>query len=257
MISSLIMKPKLISAIILGSLFFQPLATPLVTLALPETEVVKKLENVPTFTIVDREGNPVPIKLSSQNNRANNSPSVALVFINPKDAIDTLQSLTQKKPDLKNNLSVFPVSLSQVYEIMEEARQNRAKKPPLEIVPILSEVRSARALMTASGAKPENSEQVSVPLFYAAVGEKEDYMIRQDVNNNSYIPFYWTKKEVEEDIEAYKKGVSAAQSQPIKIKTISLSQFIQTLLKTNNDAVKVMQIVPSTEQIDTANRLLQ
>ena len=247
------MKPQFISAIIFGSLFFQPLAT----LALPETEVIKKLENVPTFTIIDREGNPVPIQLNSRNNRASNSPSLALVFINPKDAIDTLQSLTQKQPKLKNNLSVFPISLSQVYEIMEEARQNKAEKPPLEIVPILSEVRSARALMNNSGTKPENSEQVSVPLFYAAVGEKEDYMIRQDLQNNSYIPFYWTKKEVEEDIQAYRKRTSAARSQTIKIKTISLSQFIQTLLKSNNDAVKVMEIVPSTEQIDTANRLLK
>ena len=247
------MKPNFISAIVLGSLFFQPL----VTFALPETEVIKKLENVPTFTIIDQEGNPVPIKLSSQNNRANSTPSLALVFINPQDAIDTLQSLTQKQPKLKNNLSVFPVSLSQVYEIMEEARENRAQKAPLEIVPIFSEVRSAEALMTNSGSRPKNAEQIGVPLFYAAVGEKEDYMIRQDVNNNSYIPFYWTKKEVEEDIQAYRKSISAAQSQPIKIKTISLSQFIQTLLKSNNDAVKVMEIVPSTEQIDTANRLLK
>ena len=247
------MKPKFISAIILGGLFFQPL----VTWALPETEVVNKLENVPTFTIVDREGNPVPLKLSPKNRTANNDPAQAFVFINPQDATNMLQSLTQKKPELKNNLSVVPVSLSQVYEIMREAQQKKAQRPPLEIVPIISEVRSARDLMTASGEKLENPEQIGIPLFYASVGEGKDYMIRQDVNNNSYIPFYWTKKEVEEDIEAYKQGSPEAQSQTIEIKTISLSQFIETLVETDNDTVKAMQIVPSTEQIDTANRLLQ
>ena len=247
------MKPNIISAIVWGSIFLQPL----VTWALPEREVVAKLENVPTFTIVDRDGSPVPIKLNSQGSSSSNSSSLALVFINPQDALDTLQSLTKKKPELKNNLSVTPVSLSEVYEILEEAKQNRAKEAPLEIVPIVSELPLARDVMAANGgAKLEKPEQVGIPLFYATVGEKEDYMIRQDINNNSYIPFYWTKKEVEEDIEAYKRGVSNAQSQTIKIKAISLSQFIQNLLENDNDATRAMQIVPSAKQIDTANSLL-
>ena len=248
------MKSNIISAIVLGGIFFQPL----VTSALPETEVIQRLENVPTFTIVDQDGNPVPIKLNSQSNAAQNNSSLALVFINPQDALDTLQTLTQKKPELKNNLSVTPVNLSEIYEILQEAKQNQAKQAPLEIVPIISEVPLARDLIEASGAtKLKNPEQVGIPLFYAAVGEQEDYMIRQDVNNNSYIPFYWTKKEVEEDIAAYKKGDPSAESQPIKIKAVSLEQFIQTLLENDNDAVKAMQIVPSAEQIDTANQMLQ
>ena len=248
------MKSNIISAIVLGGIFFQPL----VTWALPETEVVQRLENVPTFTIVDQNGNPVPIKLNSQSNTAQNNSSLALVFINPQDAQDTLQNLTQKQPELKNSLSVTPVSLGEVYEILQEAKQKNAKQAPLEIIPIVSEVPLARDLIEASGtAKITKPEQVGIPLFYAAVGEQEDYMIRQDVNNNSYIPFYWTKKEVEEDIAAYKKGDPSAASGPIKIKAISLEQFIQTLLKNNNEAVQAMQIVPSEQQINTANRMLQ
>ena len=248
------MKFNIISAIVLGGIFFQPL----VSSALPETEVVGKLENVPTFTIVDQNGNPVPIALNSQNTSSSNNSSLALVFINPQDALDTLQSLTQKKPELKNSLSVTPVSLSEVYEILQEAKQKNSRQAPLEIVPIVSEVPLARDLIEASGAtKVKNPEQVGIPLFYATVGEQEDYMIRQDVNNNSYIPFYWTKKEVEEDIAAYKKGTPSAASETIKIKAISLGQFIQTLQKNNNEAVQAMQIVPSEEQIDTANRMLR
>ena len=248
------MKSNIISAIVWGGIFFQPL----VARALPETQVINKLENVPTFTIVDREGGPVPIKLQSQGGSSNNSSSLALFFINPQDAQDTLQSLTKSKPELKNNLSVTPVSLSEVYEILADAKQNRVKEAPLEIVPIVSELPLARDVMAADGVtKLEKPEQVGIPLFYAVVGDQEDYMIRQDINNNSYIPFYWTKKEVEEDIAAYKRGSSDAQSQTIKIKAISLSQFIQNLLENNNDATKVMEIVPSAKQLDTANSLLQ
>ena len=247
------MKSKFISATILSGIFFQPV----VAWALPEEEVLNKLENVPTFSIIDQEGKPVPLEISSKNNAGNNEPAQALVFIDPQDADNMLQSLTQKKPELKNNLSVIPVSLSTVYQIMQEAQQNKAQRPPLEIVPIISEVRSATDLMTASGEKLENPEQVGIPLFYASVGEGGDYMIQQDVNNNSYIPFYWTKKEVEEDIEAYQQGNPEAQSQTIEIKTIPLAQFIQTLVENDNDTVKTMQIVPSAEQFDTANQLLQ
>ena len=64
-------------------------------------------------------------------------------------------------------------------------------------------------------------------------------------------------KEVEEDIEAYQQGNPEAQSQTIEIKTIPLAQFIQTLVENDNDTVKTMQIVPSAEQFDTANQLLQ
>ena len=248
------MKSNIISAIVWGGIFFQPL----VARALPETQVINKLENVPTFTIVDREGGPVPIKLQSQGGSSNNGSSLALFFINPQDAQDTLQSLTKSKPELKNSLSVTPVSLSEVYEILADAKQNRVKEAPLEIVPIVSELPLARDVMAADGVtKLDKPEQVGIPLFYAVVGEQEDYMIRQDINNNSYIPFYWTKKEVEEDIAAYKRGSSDAQSQTIKIKAISLSQFIQNLLENNNDATKAMEIVPSAKQLDTANSLLQ
>ena len=247
------MKSKLISATILGGIFFQPL----VVWALSETEVLDKLENVPTFSIIDQEGKPVPLKISPKNNTANNEPAEALVFINPQDADNMLQSLIQKKPELQNNLRVTPVSLSQVYQIMEEAQKNNAQRPPLEIVPIVSEVGAAVDLMTANGEKPENPEQVGIPLFYASIGEEGDYLIRQDINNDSYIPFYWTKKEVEEDIQAYQTGNPESQSQKIEIKTIPLTQFIQTLVENDNDTVKIMRIVASTEQFEAANRLLQ
>ncbi len=67
---------------------------------------------------------------------------------------------------------------------------------------------------------------------------------------------YWQKQEVEKDIERYKKLNPEAAAQKITIKVTSLEQFIQTLLQNNNSAVEIMQIVPSAEQIDTANRLI-
>ena len=55
-------------------------------------------------------------------------------------------------------------------------------------------------------------------------------MIRQDINNQSYIPFYWQKQEVKKDIEGYKKLNSEAEAQENTIKVTSLEEFIQTLL---------------------------
>ena len=243
-------KLGLVSTAILGILTSQPFSA----LALSEERVIDKLENVPTFTIVNREGKIVPLQLSpkgTQSRKANNRP-LPLVFINPQDAFGLLQSLTQKKPELKNDLRVAPVQLSLVYQILQQAQDKKAQQPPLQIFPMLSEVRSALPLMTINGKKVEKPEDVGVPLFYAVVGDKEEYMIRRDVNNNEYIPFYWQKKEVEKDIELYRKQVPQARAQKITIKALPLAQFIQVLRENNNRAVEIMQIVPSANQIDTA-----
>ncbi len=55
-------------------------------------------------------------------------------------------------------------------------------------------------------------------------------MIRQDINNQSYLPFYWQKQEFEKDIERYKKLNYKAEAQENTIKVTSLEEFIQTLL---------------------------
>ncbi len=239
---------------ILGMSMIQPLST----LALPEAQVLEKLDNVPTFTIIDQEGKFVPLQLNPRGsqNRNPNSPSIPLVFINPQDATDTLESLTRKQPQLRNSLRVYPVKLSEIYQIFQESQQKKSQRPPVQIVPILPEVRSAATLLTAAGTQIEKPEDVGIPLFYAVVGDKEEYMIRQDINNQSYIPFYWQKQEVEKDIESYKKLNPEAAAQKITIKVTSLEQFVQTLRQNNNSAVEIMQIVPSAEQIDTANRLI-
>ena len=238
---------------ILGMSIIQPLSA----LALPEAKVIEKLDNVPTFTIINQEGNFVPLQPNSKNsqNRNTNITSVPLVFINPKDATDALESLTRQQPRLRNSLRVYPVKLSEIYKIFQESQKKKSQRPPLQIIPILPEVRSAKTLLTAAGTPVKKLEDVGIPLFYAVVGDRNEYMIRQDINNQRYIPFYWQKREVEKDIEQYKKRNPRA-AQKITIKVISLEKFIQALLQNNNSAVEIMQIVPSAEQIDTANRLI-
>ena len=57
-------------------------------------------------------------------------------------------------------------------------QDKKAQQPPLQILPMLSEVRSALPLMTINGKKVEKPEDVGVPLFYTVVGDKEEYMIK-------------------------------------------------------------------------------
>ena len=258
MIKSLILwthKLGLFSTAILSIVIAQPFSA----LALSEQQVIDKLENVPTFTILNQEGQIVPLQLNpkeTQSQSSNKTP-LPLVFINPEDAFGLLQSLTQKKPGLKNDLRVAPVQLSLVYQILQQAQDKKTKQPPLQILPTLSAVRSALPLMSINGKKVEKPEDVGVPLFYAVVGDQEEYVIRRDVNNNEYIPFYWQKEEVEKDIELYQQQSPQARNQKITIKAIPLAQFIQVLREKNNRAVEIMQIVPSDKQIDTANQLIK
>ncbi len=222
-------------------------------LALPEQQVLERLQYIPLFTIVDKEGNPIVI---NSQNTPNNQAGV-YVFMDPQDAIKTLGNLQKNVPDKAKDLLVAPVALSKVYQILKTINSTKEEEPPIIFSPLPQEVSAAVEILKQSGQNVENPQQIGIPLFFATIGQNQEFMVGQDSEGNPLIPLYFDKKSVQDNINIYKKQVPSRANEEIKIQVLPLFKFIQLLTEKDDQAIKIMRIFPPQESIEFVQRLQQ
>ncbi len=208
------------------------LGTTLQALALPTEEIVKILQGVPVFTIVDAQGAPL-VAVGDDNEK------VTGVFISQKEANGFLQELKKQKPDVGSQVTVQPVSLGEVVKIAQ-ANANQAEPLGFAYVPIPTEVQAAQKM-------PQTEYKGGVPLFVARGGEDQGYLtIQQD--DQQIIPFFLEASQINEMVERFKKE-QPSMANTIVIDVIAMENVISTL-KTSDDAMlKQIRIVPTQEAI--------
>jgi Tic22 family protein import component len=206
--------------------------TTLQALALPTEEVVKILQGVPVFTIVDAQGAPLVAV-------GEDKEKVTGVFISQQEANSFLQELKKQKPDVGSQVTVQPVSLGEVVKIAESS----AKQPePLGFayVPIPKEVQAAQ--------KMANTEyKGGVPLFVARGGEDKGYLTIQQ-NDQQIIPFFLEASQINEMVERFKKE-QPSMANTIVIDVIAMENVLSTLASSDDAMLKQIRIVPTQEAI--------
>jgi len=230
------LKLKLVSL----AVFLTGLIQPLRVFALPESEVITKLENIPLFGIVNDQG-----QLNSY------------LFVNPQQALNVLTELQNTDPQRASNLEVTPFPLSTVYQRLQTIQEQNAELPQL-IVPDQNSLEIATNLIRSNGQSVNDPRTIGIPLFVATIGsgaEERWLILTNNRTNESYIPFYFDKAEADKIVEKYKQD-NANQITAVQVRVFALGYIVGLLLGNNNEATQMMEIVPSTEQIDTANRLL-
>lgn len=228
----------LVGSTLLGSFFTNNLSA----LALPDEQVMKKLETIPVYTVTDTKG--APLVASIPNGQNNQTASIAGVFISRKDAQAFVDKLKTEKPDIGKAVQVVPVSLGEVYKLNKD---NRSKPGNLAFafIPAQQQVQSAQALMTQSG---QQQPFQGTPLFVARGGQDGGYLTVQE-NNQQIIPFFFEKEQLQVMVERFK------QQQPqlaatIKIQAVPLEGVLQTLQTKNDAQLNNIVLVPSKESID-------
>lgn len=207
----------------------------LIALALSQEEVLKKLEPVPVFTIVDEQGAPL---VASGENKA----KVAGAFISQADANQFVAQLKTKNPELANQVRVVPVSLGEVYKLSEKAK---IQENPLNFAYIPEEetVNSAKTLGEAN----QQPYQGGVPLFVAKGGEDKDYLtIEQD--SQQVIPFFFDKAQLEEMVAKLKQQKPEI-ADSIDIEVVPLEEIIETLETGEDRMLQKIVLVPTEESI--------
>jgi hypothetical protein len=207
----------------------------LVANALPEAEVLKKLEPVPVFTIADEKGAPL---VASGENKA----KVAGVFISQGDANEFVNQLKTENPELAQKVRVVPVSLGEVYKL---AGSPEGEKNSLNFayVPEKEAVASAKTIGEAN----KQPYKGGVPLFVAKGGEGKGYLTFER-NSQQVIPFFFDKAQLEEMIARFKKQQPDIASN-INIEVHPLEGVIETLETGSDEILQKIVLVPSTESI--------
>lgn len=232
----------LVGSAVLGSV----LAGAMQVLALPKDQILQKLRPIPVFTIANAQGAP----LVASPPQGQKGQPVAGVFISQKDAQTFLESLKTRNPDLAKGVSVVPVSLAEVYQLELD---NKGKPDGLNFafVPSKQQVDSATTLLKQTGQQVQQFN--GTPLFVAKGGKDKGYLTIQQ-GNQSVIPMFFKKEELQTLLDNFKKQQPNMAS-TVEIQVLNLEGLIQVLQEKNDPQLNQIVLVPSEESINYVRSL--
>ena len=207
----------------------------LTAMALPEDQVLQKLDPVPVFTIADEQGAPLVREVENQG-------KVAGVFISQDDANKVVEQIKQDNPELAKKVKVVPVSLGEIYKLSESS-ESQENALTFSYLPQESAVTSAKAIGEAN----QQPYQGGVPLFVAKGGADKGYLtIEKD--SQQVIPFFFEKKQLEELVTKFKEQKPDVAAN-VDIEVVPLEGVIETLETSEDQMLEKIVLVPSSESI--------
>jgi|SRR6478672_1238298 len=228
----------LVGSTLLGSSF----AGNMRALALPDNDIVQKLQAVPVFAITDAKGSPLVASVKTEQNA---NAAVAGVFMSQRDAQGFIDKLKRENPDLAKTVQVVPVSLADVYKL-QQSNQNKPNALNFAFVPTQQQVESAMTLLRQGGQQVNQFD--GVPLFVAKAGKDGGYLTLQQ-GNQQMIPFFFDKEQLQGMVDRFKQQKPDLASS-VQIQVVNLQGIIQALRSSNNSQLNSIVLVPSQESIN-------
>ncbi len=216
-------------------------------LALPEPQILEKLNPIPVFAVADDKGFPLIATFQEDDLDSN----VTGIFMSRSDANEFVQQLKTEKPEVGDKVQVVLTTLGNIYQF---ANTEEAKKSELtfEFVPTDEQLSEATKVT-----KEENFR--GVPLFFASVQSegKEIYLPHAD----GKIRLFFDVEPLQNQINAFKNKEPEFAS-TVKINTMPLEVFISLLQdnklpKADQDLLKEMVLMPSEESMGLINSILE
>lgn len=212
-------------------------------IALPQDQIVKKLQEVPVFTLTNPKGEFVVLS------RKNESKTISQVgfFISKQDAQKFLDNrLKKENPQLASTLQVRPLSLADYFKIVQESK----KKPDSVIytlVPTQEQVASATSMLNQNGKKGEQFN--GIPLFVPKFKKDNSYLtIPLAKGNERYIPFFFEKEQAVALLDQFKKAVPK-EAENTEIQVVDLYGVLEALNSSNDPSINKIVLYPSRESI--------
>ncbi|MBE9229972.1 hypothetical protein IQ264_31725 [Phormidium sp. LEGE 05292] len=230
----------LLSSLVIGSLE---------ALALTQEQILQKLAPVLVFTINNENGQTVIREIRNQ--QQNRTAKVAGIFISQKDAQAFLDKMKTENPQLANNMQVVPRSLAEVYQL-EEANKNKPEALNFAYVPTQQQVDSALTVLRQSGKNVNEFD--GVPLFVLSGGPDKSYLAAQR-GDQQIIPFFFSKEEVQEEVERIKKQQPNLASS-LQIDVVPLEGLLDAWKNRKEEWLSKIELIPSKESRDLLRTLL-
>ncbi|RCJ17249.1 hypothetical protein A6S26_31370 [Nostoc sp. ATCC 43529] len=212
--------------------------------ALPQDQVVKKLQEVPVFTLTNPKGEFVVL---SRNNQSKTVSQVGF-FISKQDAQKFLDNrLKKENPQLASTLQVRPLSLADYYKIVLEGKK-KSDSVIYTLVPTQQQVASATSMLNANGKKVEQFN--GIPLFVPKFKKDNSYLtIPVAKGNERYIPFFFEKEQAVALLDEFKKAVPK-EAENTEIQVVDLYGVMEALNTSNDPSINKIVLYPSRESIN-------
>jgi hypothetical protein len=211
--------------------------------ALPEAQVLQKLQEVPVFTITNGSGSILRENVGA----GNKARFFTRVFIGLKDAQAFLQSFRKNQPKQGKSAQITPVPLSAIYKLQLTAKE---KNDNMSFVffPTESQLKNALAILK----KPYQPNAVyPVPLFMVAIKQKDQYVT---IQKNKLTPLFFDKEEAEQWLNTVKKQDPKLVAKA-EIKVNYLQNVLEDLHGRNYAGQEQLVLVPSHDSLESIRKI--
>jgi hypothetical protein len=211
--------------------------------ALPEAQIVAKLQKIPVFTITNKTGNFYQRSAGT----AGKNQLITPVFMELKDAVSFLKKIQKDQPQANKVAQVTIVPLSEVYKIQLKAKQQSANMS-FVFVPTEQQLKGALTILN----KPyQKNTGYPVPLFVIAIPQKDRYAA---IQIDSMTSLFFDKQEAERSLSLFK------QKEPkLAAKAKLIVNFLPTLLEDfagrNYPGQEQLVLIPSPESRESVRKL--
>lgn len=212
-------------------------------IAIPEADVLQRLERVPVFTVTDPKGTPVLASVPNPKDKSKQI-QIAYFFMGAADAQTLVSKLKTEKPELGKTAKIVTISLKEAYNIQ---KQNKDKKDELvfQFLPTQEQVASAQEVLKKSGQDAANFR--GIPLFYAVGNDKKGLLTLQQ-GEEKVIPFYFSQQDLQGMLTQLQKQ-DPKLSSTTTIAVTSLDRVVSSLFEEKGENAKQIQLLPSSEAV--------
>ena len=207
--------------------------------ALPESQIVEKLQGIPVFALTDSDNLLLTASVANEQGK----PAKGGAFFSQADAKTFLQKLQKENPSLAKQVEVRPIALSEVYK----AQMSLDPKKRVDILYIPSQSQVKTALNLAQKLEPSLKQFNGVPLFVAKNSKKGTYLTFIDKNNKSVVPVFFDRDQLQPLINRFK------QQQPnstVDIQVLTLEAVLDGMRSKNDSLYDSLVFGPSTEGLE-------
>lgn len=216
---------------------------PTVVQALPEAQIITKLQKTPVFTITNQTGN----FLQQSTGTGANSRLATPVFMELKDAVTFLKKVKKEQPQNSKVAQITIVPLSEIYKLQIDAKKKSANMS-FVFVPQMQQLKNALAIEKKTY-KPNTP--YLVPLFVIAIEKNKQFVT---IQRNNVTSLFFDKSEAQQSLNLFKKTDPKLSAQA-KVKVYYLQNVLDDFASREYPGQDQLAFVPSPESRESVRKL--
>ncbi|AGY57472.1 Tic22 family protein [Gloeobacter kilaueensis] len=221
--------------------------------ALPEEDVIKKLDSVPVFTIVDPKGNPLIITVKDKDKK---DTSILPLFLDQKAVQDAYGNFQKNNAQAAKNSQIGVISLGQAFKAVRDEQKKKDNKVAFQFLTDPKTVDYALEISKKSDANIKSFP--GIPVFYAMGSDdktKAKGFVTFEKDGKQYVPLFFDQKDLERNVNEIKRSKPELAKQ-MNIEVASLDSVVSTMLEGKNDAeFTKLTFVPSLQAVQYVQTL--